>query len=82
MPTLPRNDGAGGGRVSVEHFFAGVVRLDTRIGGLKFRIDAVRTGRKASLARFRLFSADVMIAAKALMIAILGFFGPKTGLFC
>ena len=74
MPTLPRNDGAGGGRLAVEQFIAGVTRLGTRMDGLKVHIDAVRTETQASLARFRLFSAGVMIAANALMIAMLGFF--------
>ena len=59
--------------VTVEHFDAAAERLDTRIDAVRTELQASFQAGQATMTRFLVIVAGVIIAANALMIGILRF---------
>ena len=58
--------------VTVEHFDAGLARLQAQIDGLSGRIDTLRIEMRADIVRSQLIVVTIVIAANALMMTVMG----------
>ena len=58
--------------VTVEHFDAGLAKLQAQIDGLSGRIDTLRIEMRADIVRSHLILVTTVIAANALMMTVMG----------
>lgn len=58
--------------VTVEHFDAGLAKLQAQIDGLSGRIDTLRIEMRADIVRSHLILVTIVIAANALMMTVMG----------